>query len=419
MASSRRSAKHTVSQRLRSEPYRFSFVQAVHLLERIGQAASPRRQSIGGNALPSQESVQLAASPTLSFPPTEISALKIDDPLDAEKLFGAKPSSTAIVAEARGNADSESTDGDEQVDGREPVAVNSSEGGRSAADGVRLPPKLIVGFMGLFGPSGVLPQHDTQRIINAGPRKNPERDFLDIFNHRILSYFYRASIKYRLPFAYEMAYREANSNSHLSSRCLYSLAGMGTPGLQSRLIAKDEFAIEFCGLLRHQPKNGVSLRRMLSAYFGLPFQLYQFVGQWLTLTEDNRSLMPSGYVPLGQNCQLGSSFIVGDRVWDVSGKFRLRLGPLTKEQFESFLPGTRNLAELAQIVRWYVGNQFDFDIQLELLAEAVPEIQLDESGNALLGFNSWLISDMPAENKLEAILVHSGLPVDSPTHYAA
>ena len=363
MASTRRSAKHTVSQRLRSEPYRFSFVQAVRLLEQIGRTSTPQRQAIGGNSLPHQECVHLAASPTLSFPATEVTALR--------------------------QSDSQVTDPPQ-------------------------PSKLVVGFMGLFGPSGVLPQHDTQRIINAGPRKNPERDFLDIFNHRILSYFYRASIKYRLPFAYEQAYRQSNPQEHLTSRVLYSLAGMGTSGLKRRLIPQDEFAIEYVGLLRQQPKNGVSLRRMLSTYFGLPFKLYQFVGQWLELSENNRSWMPSTQLPLGQNCQLGQSFIIGDRVWDVSGKFRLCVGPLNRAQFEGFLPGSRNLAELAQIVRWYVGNQFDFDIQLELLAGAVPEIQLHESGNTRLGFNSWLTSEPPNENKRDAILVHSGLPVAPP-----
>jgi type VI secretion system protein ImpH len=408
MASSRRSAKHIVSQRLRSEPYRFSFVQAVRLLEQIGRSDTPPRQAVGGNALPFEECVRLVASPTLSFPSTEVMSLKLDDHQATQRLFGVSSKAASSKAASSNAASSESTTSN-MVDA-EQMTVDSPG---------HLPPALVVGFMGMFGPSGVLPQHDTQRIINIGSKKNPERDFLDIFNHRILSYFYRASIKYRMPVAYETAYRKSPASEHLASRILYSLAGMGTPGLQQRLLCKNEFAIEFGGLLRHQPKNGVSLRRMLTAYFGLPFKLIQFVGQWLTLSDDNRSHMASAQYPLGQNCQLGTSFIIGDRIWDVTGKFRLRIGPLNQTQFESFLPGSRNLTELSQIVRWYVGPQFDFDIQLELMGDAVPEITLGSPGNTQLGFNSWLISATPADNKLEAVFVQDGLPLNAPTQHAA
>jgi type VI secretion system protein ImpH len=293
----------------------------------------------------------------------------------------------------------------EVIELQEPAAENEAQ----ATDDALSPPKLTVGFMGLFGPSGVLPHHDTQRIIDAGNKKNPERDFLNAFNHRILSLFYRASTKYRLPFAYETNYREPQADDDAITRAFYSLAGMGTAGLRGRLEILDELSIEFCGHFGHHPKNASSLQRLLQDYFNLPINIEQFTGQWLYLSHDNTSAMPSRQNPLGQNCALGQAFILGDRVWDIAGKFRIRIGPLTREQFEAFLPENSNLIEAAQIAQLYAGNQLDFDVQLELLAAEVPPIQL--GGNSRLGRNTWLFANQPQENKTEAVFSQSGLPL--------
>ena len=55
---------------LYSEPYRFSFFQAVRLLERM----SPAR--IGRSVRPGNEIVRIRSHPSLSFPPSEIVDLK-------------------------------------------------------------------------------------------------------------------------------------------------------------------------------------------------------------------------------------------------------------------------------------------------------------------------------------------------------
>jgi type VI secretion system protein ImpH len=280
---------------------------------------------------------------------------------------------------------------------------------KTVEDEARTTPLLTVAFMGLFGPSGVLPYHDTQRIIDAGNKKNPERDFLDVFNHRMISLFYRASTKYRIPFAFESTYQKALETENGVTQSLYALAGMGTPGLRKRLTVSDELSIEFAGLLGHRIKNAISLQRMLGDYFDLPVSIRQFVGQWMYLSKENQSQMPSRTVILGQNCALGRSFILGERVWDVSGKFRVQIGPLSKAQFDSFLPGTRRLVEIAQITQLYAGKQFDFDIQLELMAQEVPPTQL--GADSRLGLNTWLFAQQPKDNKTDAIFIQSGLPL--------
>jgi type VI secretion system protein ImpH len=361
MASKSRSAKHSVREQLKSQPYRFSFVQACRLIELISRRQGQNLHPIGEDSLPSEECVRIAAQPSRSFPSAEVAAIS--------------------------NLDRD-------------VSEDSGE-----------PPKITVTFMGLFGPSGVLPQHDTQRIIDAGNKKNPERDFLDVFNHRIVSHFYRASIKYSIPFAFEATYCKPGTPENTVTSSLYAIAGMGTPGLRQRLEIVDELAIEFAGLLGHTPKNAISLQRMLGSYFDLTVEVQQFVGQWMYLSAENKSEMPTRGMMLGQNCELGLTFILGERVWDIAGRFRIKLGPLTRVQFESFLPGSQNLIKVAQLVQLYVGQQFDFDVQLELLADEVPATSLGEDSR--LGYNSWLFAVQPIENKCDAVLSQSGQPLNS------
>jgi type VI secretion system protein ImpH len=358
------STKHSVKNQLQSQPYRFSFVQACRLLEQICAIQGRPSKSVGCDALPTEEFIRFAALVSRSFPPSEVAKLThLADPQEAE-------------------------------------AVDSEAANK---------PTLTVSFMGLFGPSGVLPYHDTQRIIDAGNRKNPERDFLDVFNHRVISLFYRASTKYRIPFAFEATYQKSMENENVVTQALYALAGMGTPCLRKRLEVSDELSIEFAGLFGHQVKNAISLQRLLSDYFGLPVSIRQFVGQWMYLSKENQSYMPSRNMMLGQNCALGNSFILGERVWDVGGKFRVQIGPLTKAQFDSFLPGNPQLVKAAQITQLYAGNQFDFDIQLELIAQEVPPTQLGDTSR--LGFNTWVFAEQPSDNKTDAVLVQSGLPL--------
>lgn len=58
------------------------------------------------------------------------------------------------------------------------------------------------------------------------------------------------------------------------------------------------------------------------------------------------------------NARLGSTALLGSRVFDASAGITLRLGPLTEAQRRMFLPppaGTCR-ADLLALVRWYLGD---------------------------------------------------------------
>ena len=69
-------------------------------------------------------------------------------------------------------------------------------------------PVMVQAFMGLTGPSGVLPRHYTELLYKIErefrtPEKHALRDWFDLFNHRLVSLFYLAWEKYRFYVPFE------------------------------------------------------------------------------------------------------------------------------------------------------------------------------------------------------------------------
>ena len=128
----------------------------------------------------------------------------------------------------------------------------------------------------------------------------------------------------------------------------------------------------------------------------------QFVGQWLSLSEANRSRLG---LREGNNA-LGVNAVAGSRAWDQQAKFRLRLGPLTYGEFCRFLPSGEAFERLVGLTRFYAGQEWDFDVQLILKAAAVPACCLGETGAQAprLGWSTWLKSKEFCRDAEEAVL---------------
>ncbi len=317
-------ADHPLSFLLFNEPYRFSFFQAVRLLERI----YPARQPVGGNGPVSQEVARFAVRPSLEFPPSEIYDLtrKVDE---------------------------------EQM----------------------VPPRMVVAFMGLTGPSGVLPNPYTELVAERVRYKDTAlRDFLDLFNHRMISLFYRAWEKYYFPIAYERA-RE-NPFIHY----LFDVIGMGTGGVRGRMGVQDEALLLYGGLIGQHPHSASALEAILGDHFEVPVKTEQFSGQWLDIDEDSLSRLGK------TNSELGVNTIIGTRFWDRQSRFRVKFGPLTFRQFRTFIPNGSAFLPAGQLTRFLAGLEFDFDIQLILNAQEVPVCQIvsREEEAQMLGWTTWL-----------------------------
>jgi type VI secretion system protein ImpH len=178
-------------------------------------------------------------------------------------------------------------------------------------------------------------------------------------------------------------------------------AGWGSspaPDAANSALAKvDDLALHYyAGFFAQRPHNAVNLRLLLADYFGVPVAVQQFRGQWLAVPEADQT-------QLGVIGTLGENAIAGSQVWDCTSRFRLRLGPLNYERFEDLLPDPAPIRQrktfflVAQLARLFVGPELDFDVQLVLAAEEVPEAGFIDGPGAgpRLGWNVWLISESP------------------------
>lgn len=359
-----------VVERLFAHGSDFDFFQAVRLL----QAVDPDRIRVGLGGPPTAEAVRFRTLVSLSFPPSSIHDL------------------------VRGPRSDE-------------------------------PAVLIQPFLGLTGPNGVLPRHYTELLIRLDiERRDSERyalrDWLDLFNHRFASLFYRAWAKYRLFLEHDRPRSAGGTDQDATTpfeASLLSLVGLGTPALRGRLLVRvpgdadqganpararridDSTLVFYAGLIRSQTRSAAGLEAMLRHYFGLEIRVEQFQGRWLSLDESSQSRLRTGE---GSGSRLGTNTVLGERVWDIQGFFRVRIGPLTYAQFTEFLPdqnrlgGTRRSFLAAQLIRFYVGPELDFDIQLVPRADEIPRCRLPtgQAEGPILGWNSWLANDpLPAD----------------------
>lgn len=314
----------TVRDLLEREPHRFGFFQAVRLLQRL----APERSPVGGYGAPEAESVRFRAHASTTFPASEIQALELRED---------QPSS------------------------------------------------MTVNFMGLTGPTGVLPLQYTEFLRDRlRARDTTLRDFLEIFDHRLISLFFLAWEKYRLPVAFERGDEDA-----FRARLL-SFLGLGMRGLQNRQDVPDATLPFEGGLLVMHSRPAIALEGVLRDYFGVPVEIEQFVGAWYPVEA-------AAQCELGEETEaacLGRGVVVGDEIWDGQARIRIKLGPLTLAQYEQFVPGGSAYSQLRTWALFFTGLECDVEVRLILRRAEVPACELTESESRgpRLGWTTWMKS---------------------------
>jgi len=318
----RGAVSHSLTQALRDRPYGFDFFQAVRRLE----CAHPDLPRIGHSQRPQQDYVRFCQNVSLAFAPSAIKAY------------------------------SEATD--------------------------EHPAKMAVNFFGLLGTNGPMPLTITEYVHDRlhNHRDKTLASFLDVFNHRMISLFYRA-----------WACNQQNVSHDRKEKDRFavyigSLFGIGEDSLRNRDAVPDVGKLHYSGRLVCQTKNAEGLREILQDYFGITVDIEQFVGQWLDLPQEHCCQLGKSL----ENAKLGSTLVIGSRFWECQQKFRIKFGPMRFSEYERMLPGGDSIRRLIAWIRNYVGDEFSWELQLILSAIDVPGISLGNMGQ--LGWSTWLRS---------------------------
>ncbi|MCD9027859.1 type VI secretion system baseplate subunit TssG [Luteimonas sp. BDR2-5] len=240
------------------------------------------------------------------------------------------------------------------------------------------PAVLDTPVLGLFGPNGPLPLHLTEYAIERAQsaRDTTFRAFADVFHHRMLSLFYRAWAD-----AQPVVQAERRGDDRFAFH-VGALVGLPRPGAGDDPVVATGLR-HFAGRLVSQVRNAEGLRALLVRAFDVPVEIVGFVAEWMPLPDEARLRLGRRTV-----ATLGGTAVLGARVRGAQHRFRLRLGPLDAPRFRAFLPGGVALRDLAALVRGYVGDGLDWDVQLLLRAVDVPTTRLGVAGR--MGLDTWL-----------------------------
>ena len=246
---------------------------------------------------------------------------------------------------------------------------------------------MVVNFMGLIGPLGVLAL--LHHGVDRGPAARRDRtllDFLNIFNHRMISLFYQAWEKYRFTIAYERGEQRPVLASPFGPDRAWQ-----RPDSQNRQnVPTMSLLFYYAGLFALHARIGHgAARQILADYFESRWRVEQFVGAWYPLGTSisalrrGRSRIPSSS---------GSGRWWATNLGPAVAACAFKLGPLTIEHIAiSCRTGARSGTACHCAV--FQRQRVEFEVQLILKREEVPACELNRRRwSAASGWRTWVKS---------------------------
>lgn len=272
---------------------------------------------------------------------------------------------------------------------------------------------VTVNFLGLMGTSSPLPPHYAQELLWElhEPEGRRVRDFLDLFNHRMVSFLFKAREKYRYPLRFD-----ADGNDEITPRLL-ALAGFESPAVRAASGLPQHVLMRAIGGLAQSHRSAAGLESVLRACFpGIDVEVIPCVPHRREIPRDQQLFLnPPRQTQPGRHATLsglGRDTCVGTSRIDTSSSFRVVLGPMGYDDFRGFLPGETHFAHLAKLTRLYVRDPLDFDLELRLRAPERPAACLDPQSGQRLGQTTWI---SPTDARVGAVRLRVPPPDTSTT----
>jgi type VI secretion system protein ImpH len=347
-----------LTQKIESSPWRFDFFQLVKLLESETNASN----EVGDFTPVNHETIKFKTNPQLNFEPSPIKSIQ------------------RISKQSKQNPHSKSTPEE--------------------------PPQSVleVNFWGLNGSAGTLPFHYSE-LITQRIRNNDHalKDFIDIFNHRSLSLFYKAWLKHR-PWLQHPSKDAAVSKYKINHHQAILKGLIGLSGEHNAAFNKPEGAwLNYPGFGAARICSATMLKHAINHHFGLSVRLNEFKGQWEHMPSDVRTRL-ADRKSNGMNNLLGVSALLGARCWNAQNRFEVEIVEIEYQQFMTFSPGSEKLNALYEFIKFKVGTELDFDLTLKVQKSKLYPASFKAGKQPQLGWNSRLHSRPKNNNESDDII---------------
>lgn len=320
MASVTRRSDYSLESQLYNQTYEFEFSQAVRILEALKPGVAP----LGETENPDYEAIQIKSRLTLSVSSSDLYNLKAHVGFDKR-------------------------------------------------------PTLTVNFLGIAGIQGPLPMPYTEMILDRLRHKDTSwRDFLDIFNHRLVSMWHRIQKKFVL------GLDQISPEATAAGKTFLDLLGLSSPYLRHKLKIADRSLLAFTPLFWQRSKSTAGLHQLLENFFNTKIHIEEFQGKWQHAIVDDWTLLGT----TGQYNTLGITAVLGKRSWDQTAGVKIFLKQLRWNEYLTHLPGQHGHAAIAGLSQFYAGVEKTFSFYASINPYDIPPSHLKRG--LKLGQTSWI-----------------------------
>ncbi len=215
-------------------------------------------------------------------------------------------------------------------------------------------------FAGLTGAQSVLPQHYTDLVLER--KKSGDHamgDFFNVFNHRLLSLYYRAWLKNNPQ--YQLRASALGGSSAYADKLL---AVTGTTQIQH---------LRYANLLARRVKSRRSLQSAFEDMSGCRVSIKDFLGQWVQLKPNEQTQLPSRESPQGQHATLGKGASMGKRAWDVNAGCCIEFTANSERQVREMLPNSKRHQLIVKLAPTLMGSTKKIKFQLSAKQKYLPK----------------------------------------------
>lgn len=226
------------------------------------------------------------------------------------------------------------------------------------------PPTVRTTFLGLYGVDSPLPTAYLDYIAQRRDGHEAMMAFLDIFNHRFITQYYRIWRKYNYLTSFEPG---AVDNI---SRCLLGLIGLGIPGSENHIATPVSRFLALLSVMRLPTRTAegiTALVRLLAPQ--TKATVIPHDPQQIVLPE------PAGLSKRSRIC-LKTRALLGNTGTDVNSQLLLKLYTEDDGEARGWLPGGQLHTDLLVLLRVYLGWRYQARLQLTLPVSLLPPVQL-------------------------------------------
>ncbi|GAB6388960.1 type VI secretion system baseplate subunit TssG [Stutzerimonas marianensis] len=242
--------------------------------------------------------------------------------------------------------------------------------------------RLRINLVSLFGAGSPLPAFYADQALGDGAEGNPTREFLDLFNNRLQRLMLPIWQKYRYRARFTSGARDPLSEQ------LFALIGLGGEQIRAASELNWKRLLPYLGLLSLRAHSAALIESVLRYYFKhADVRIEQCLERQVDILAEQQNRLGRA------NSQLGESLVLGERVRDRGGKFRIHVRQLSWHRFHEFLPVGTGYQPLCALVRFTLRDPLDYDIRLQLRRDDIRDLRIGAENPCRLGWTSWLGSE--------------------------